>query len=376
LSTSEGRARHRTEKRMRDIVMVDARWIRSGIGTYVTEILRGAAGKPRDFDLHALVRRRDIESLKPLVDTVTVLDLPIYGFREQFQVPWNSRGADLLHVPHYNAPIFWRKKLIVTIHDLTHLQLPRRRLEGLLYARPVMTVAARKADHVITVSEYTKQEIIRNFGISEKKITVIYHGVGAQFLPQDETATRSKVNRALRIAEPYILFVGNFRPHKNVKTLISAYDRLRLSGNTSPLVVVGGTQSELKSVLRREEIPNGVICIPYVDAGLLPAVYACAGLLVVPSLIEGFGLPVAEAMACGTPVACSCAASLPEVGGDAAEYFDPLDADDMCAAMERSLSDIERRDQMRRNGLIQASKFSWCESARKHLDVYRAVLNN
>ena len=183
---------------------------------------------------------------------------------------------------------------------------------------------------------------------------------------------------AIELRRPYILYVGTLKPHKNIPTLIRAFALLRGRKEVEQQLLIVGDDPRWKqglvSLCSQLGIAEYVSFFPHVAQAILPQVYAGADLMAMPSFIEGFGLPVLEAMACGTPVVCSRAASLPEVAGNAAEYFEPTSVDDLAAALERVLGSRELQQTLRWKGLERVKLFSWRECARRTLEVYRSVL--
>ena len=330
--------------------------------------------------MRAIVQRKDVERVGSVSDEVTVVDVPIYTLREQIEIPWAARGADLLHVPHYNAPLLYMGKMVVSILDLTHLMDPtyRRSLAGWVYARPMLNLVSRKACHIITISKYSKAQIIEQLNVPPAKITAIYCGVSSYFHCLDQQEAFTRVSADLFVQRPYLLYVGNLKPHKNVASLLRAFALLRARKVLDKQLLIIGDDRRWKQGLQEEcsrlGVQDRVSFIPHVSEKLLPQVYAGADLLVLPSFIEGFGLPVVEAMACGTPVVCSRAASLPEVAGEAAEFFEPSSVEDLASTIERVLQSTPLAAAMRRKGFERAAQFSWEECARRHCEVYREVL--
>ena len=365
---------------MNKIVTIDARWLVGGIGTYTRNLLQEFHRCTNGFRIEAIVRQRDSESVRKFCDAVTIVDVPIYTLLEQLLITRASRHGDLLHVPHFNAPLLHRGPLIVSIMDVIHLNSPayRRKLSTFVYVRPMLNAVARKADHIVTVSDFSKRQIIQTLGIPESRVTVIHCGVGKEFAPRYSPDGSQRVANSLGIRLPFILYVGNLKPHKNVKTLLRAFADLRKHKRLPHSLLIVADDERRKPGIVEECLRLGIcdttIFAPQVSPSLLPAVYAAADLLVMPSTLEGFGLPVLEAMACGTPVLASSAGSLPEVGGDAALYFDPLSAEELAAQMERVLQSHELQLSLRDAGIRRASQFSWETAARRHLELYRCVL--
>src|SRR5581483_6080683 len=311
---------------------------------------------------------------------IRILDTPIYTLREQWQVACAARGADLLHVPHYNIPLFHRGKLVVTIHDLIHLIDDRKNVgtAARTYASIMLNAAARKADHIITVAQFSKTQIIERLAVDPSKISVIPNGVAPIFRPPNGAELDLGPGNT---PEPYLLYVGNLKPHKNLMRLVSAFAifRNRTKLDWKLLIVGPGGGNESKQLVLHGAdlgISDSLFFQKNVAHEVLPGLYRKSQFLILPSLIEGFGLSVVEAMACGTPVVCSNAASLPEVAEGAARYFNPLDVEDIASALEDVALSEELRTRLRHNGLKRVGQFSWDESARQHSEVFERVLQN
>jgi len=367
---------------MGNVISIDARMLgSSGIGNYIRNLLENFATIANEFVFELVCQTKALPNGLPL-DRFRFVPAKssIYSVSEQWEIGWLARRAHLLHIPHYNAPLGYRGKLIVTIHDLIHLTDPtfKRTLAARFYARPMFYLVTQKADRIIADSEFTKQQIVEHLAVSPSKIVVVYLGVSEQFCPHDRGKAFLRVSSVFGLKRPYILFVGNLKPHKNVKTLIHAFSRMCARRDFDHQLVMLGDDKRWKVDLVNEckklGIDGRVLFVSQVPFEDLPWVYGGAEVLVLPSFIEGFGLPVLEAMACGTPVVCSRAASLPEVAGDAAEYFEPASTDDLAAAIERVLGSHELQETLCQKGLERAKLFSWYECARRTLDVYGQVL--
>ena len=361
-------------------VTIDARWLVGGIGTYIRNLLQEFPHYENGFTIQAIVRERDAASIRKFCGEVTVIDHPIYTFREQILIARASWHCDLLHVPHFNAPLLHRGPMIVSIMDVIHLSSSayRHNLSTFFYARPMLNAVARKADHIVTVSHHSKSEIMQALGIPGSKITVIPCGVSAEFCPQSPAAESRHTAEILGIQTPFLLYVGNLKPHKNVVTLLRAFAQLRKHNKLRhSLLIVGDDPRRKQSVVDeclRLGIRECTTFLPYVSQPLLPRVYAAADLLVMPSTVEGFGLPVLEAMACGTPVVASSTASLPEVAGDAAIYFDPASPEELALQIERVVDSPELQASLRNKGMQRAKQFTWRQSARQHIELYIQLL--
>jgi glycosyltransferase involved in cell wall biosynthesis len=367
---------------MERLVAIDARMLESsGIGTYLRNLLENLAAIDSEhvFDVICLGKQL-LHGLPQDRFRFVPAKSPIYSVSEQWEIARLARHAPVLHSPHYNAPLLYRGNLVVTIHDLIHITDPtfKRTSAARFYARPMFKLVARRAGRIIADSEFTKQQIVEHLAISPTKVVVVYLGVNGHFCPHDREQGILRVTSLLEPKRPYILFVGNLKPSKNLKTLIHAFSRICARKDVDHQLLILGDDRKWKAALVNEceKLGTGdrVLFAPHVPYEDLPWVYAAAEILVMPSLIEGFGLPVLEAMACGTPVVCSRAASLPEVAGDAAEYFEPTSVDDLAAALERVLGSRELQEALRRKGLERVKLFSWKECARRHCQVYREAL--
>ena len=366
---------------MKKSVTIDARWLLGGIGTYTRHLLAGLSKLRNSFDILAITREQHAESVSNWCENIKIVDVPIYTIKEQLAVPWAAKGTDLLHVPHYNVPVFHRGPLVVSILDLIHVTDPayRGRFNSRIYAKPMLNLAARKADHIITISDFSKAQIVEHLGVPPEKITTIHCGVNGQFHCIDRDEAFAAVSEQLQLRGPYILYVGNLKPHKNVSVLLKAFASLR-KRNAIPhsLLIIGDDKHWKRSLMeeaQRLAIGDATYFVPHVSNPLLSNVYAAADLLVMPSRIEGFGLPVLEAMASGTPVICSRAASLPEVAADAALYFDPTSHEELVVEIERVLASDPLQRSLRKNGLERAKQLTWQSSVQKHVDLYHRLLD-
>jgi glycosyltransferase involved in cell wall biosynthesis len=240
------------------------------------------------------------------------------------------------------------------------------------YLNMAMPLFCRKADAIITVSESSKRDIVADYAIDPAKITVVYEAASPEFRPADREAL-AHARRTYGLPEQFLIHVGTIEPRKNLARLAQALEALRRDGLRMPLVVVGARgwlYDDFFRQLDTLEVRRDVYFPGYVPAADLPLLYSAATAAVVPSVYEGFGLPVLEAMACGTPVAASQASSLPEVGGGAARYFDPYDVGAIAAALRAVCTDADLRAEMRAQGLAQAARFSWARAAEETMAVY------
>jgi len=367
---------------MKKQITIDARWLKGGIGTYTEHLLEGLSKSRNGFEIEAITRPEHADVVGQWCAKVRIVDAPIYSMSEQWALPRITVGADLLHVPHFNVPLFHRGQLLVSILDVIHITDPayKRNLAMQLYARPMLLLAARKANHIVTISEYSKSQIIEHLRVPEQKVTTIRCGVNGQFRCEDREEASDSVQRCLGISAPYVLYVGNLKPHKNVPILLQAFSILHSRRALGHRLVIVGDDRKSSGALIEECTRLGIgevtTFLRYVPAEVLPKLYSAASVLVMPSRVEGFGLPVLEAMAAGTPVVCSRAASLPEVAGEAAVYFDLSSPEDLASAIENVLNSPDLQKRLREKGLAQAKRLSWQNSVQKHVEVYEKVLSS
>lgn len=294
--------------------------------------------------------------------------LPILAQRQQI---------DLWHGLAYALPLASPCPGVVTVHDLSFLRHPQAfNRSNRLYLSRIVALSCRRARRVIAVSEATAAEVHELLGVSRSKIDVVYNGVNDEFRQLPPSAVDAFREQA-GWPERFILSVGTLEPRKNYPVLIRAYARYRqISPQPLPLVIGGGKgwrYEDIFALVHELEIDHVVHFLGYVPAAQLPWLYNAATLFVYPSLYEGFGLPVAEAMACGTPAITSTASSLPEVAGEAALTVAPGEIDELAYVMHDVLSSEERMHAMQQAGLAQAQRFQWQTTAAQTAAVYARV---
>ncbi|QQS48802.1 MAG: glycosyltransferase family 4 protein [Acidobacteriota bacterium] len=289
------------------------------------------------------------------------------------------RPVDLLHV-QYTAPPFCPVPVLATIHDLAFEHLPETfTRRGSFQLKLTVRRTARRAARIATVSEYSRQDILRTYGLDPSRVVVTWNGVGEAFSPEPSfEGEGEEVRSRYGIAGDYLLAVGSLQPRKNIVRLIRAYARLRNENADfrTRLVIVGRKlwlSDEIFAEASRRNWSDDVILTGYVPDEDLPKLYRAATAFIYPSIFEGFGLPPLEAMACGTPVIAGNTSSLPEVTGEAAILTDPYDEEALAREMLRLVQDRELRGRMRKLGLEQAKKFTWRDAAEKTLRMYRDV---
>ncbi len=361
---------------------LDARLLyyqQAGIAQYTQRLLAALAEIDHQNDYIVLQSRKDRRRMVGAANFRRhPLWTPPHHRLEQLTLPLELAPLrlDVLHSPDFIPPLRRNCRAVITVHDLAFLLFP-----GLLTAESQryygqIRRAVQSAEAIIAVSESTKCDLIAHTAAPAAKITVVYEAAGPAFRPVTDAAALAVVRQKYGLPEEFVLFVGTIEPRKNLATLLKAWSKIRISNfEFRNSLVIAGKPGWLyeETIAQARELGTAVQFIGGVLPEDLPALYSAARLFVLPSLYEGFGLPVLEAMACGTPVVCSHASSLPEVAGDAALLVEPHDVDGLAAALQRALSDEALRRQMIARGLAQAARFSWAKAAQETLAVYRAT---
>lgn len=350
------------------------------MGAYTLQLIRALQGQA-DFPVTLITLPEHREKLAGFGYEVVLSTARLYSVQEQFDVVRLAQGYEVLHVPHYNAPLLRRGTTLVSIHDLNHMldRTMRNSLKSRLYARPMLQHFARRANHIFTQSEYSKRTIVERLGADPNKITATYTGVPPHIYPEPRQESRTRTGRQFGFEGNYLLFVGNLKPHKNVSGLLKAYAVLLRRNKVLPKLLIIGDDAQWRPRLMREatdlHLEDAVVFAGKATDDQVRAAYSGADLTIVPSFEEGFGLPIIESMACGTPVACSNVASLPEAAGKAAEYFSPADTDSMVSAIESLLLSNERWSTLQKLGYEQAARFNWRDCGARHIPIYRKFLS-
>ena len=368
---------------------IDARFYGSvgkGLGRYTSELIRHLEQVDTENDYVIFLRRSNFNSYVPKNPRFTkaLAEFPWYTWREQVLYPFFLRKhrLDLMHFPHFNVPLFYGRPFVVTVHDLILLSHPTTRastlgplifrVKFLLYLL-VIRRAISEAAAVLTVSHWTKKEIIERFPFAKQKDIVVTYEACAPSLKAGEDMLPARDKRL-----PFILYVGNAYPHKNLDRLLEAFARFRNDGRAEWRLVLVGTEDYFYARLKREaaekHLDGNVTFFGHATDEQLADLYRTASFYAFPSLCEGFGLPPLEAMCHGLPVASSDATCLPEVLGDAARYFDPVSVVDMAAAFGALAGDPDLRHGLAAKGLAHAKKFDWKACAVATKAVYMKAL--
>jgi glycosyltransferase involved in cell wall biosynthesis len=334
---------------------IDARKIADfGIGSYIRGLLAGLAMLEGNEE-YVVFAPEQARGTVPASFEHVAMDAPPYSLRELVTIgrAANQARLDLFHAPHYVLPMT-SVPTIVTIHDLIHLRVPHRNPLAPIYARAMLSRAVRKSVRILTVTNAVKRDIVTTFRCDEARVTVTPNGIDPVFTPDDEPQPRPG---------PYFLYAGNDKTHKNVEALVEAFALVRRERSGVQLVLAGAPFARFLNC-------EGVVRAGFVTRDELASLYRGAVALVMPSLEEGFGLPAAEAMACGTAVITSTNPALVEVTGDAAVHVDAHDAGALAAAMLRVATDDALRSALGSLGIERARSFTWRRCAELTRDAY------
>jgi len=359
-------------------IVVDVRMINSsGIGTYLKNLLPIIAKK---FDLTLLGNKEELNEMG-WVDLRNVIsfDANIYSIREQLLFPFIVPQTSLLWIPHFNAPLFpvRAKNIITTIHDVNHLAY---RQDGFKikhrYAKKLIDNSVLKSQKIITVSQFSKKEILKFTKSEEKKINVIYNGMDADFY-KDPSGDQD-----VNLPKLYFLFVGNVKPHKNLITLLKAYmilpDYLR---KRYKIVVLGKRDGfitpdkEIRYFIEKNNLEHSIHFTGYLNDNMIASLYKKATIFIFPSNYEGFGLPLLESMACDTPVICSNIPCFIEIAGDAALYFDQNKPVSLSEKIIQFIENKDLRDEFIEKGKIRIKRYAWKKAADEHMAIFKEIID-
>ncbi|MBI5563944.1 MAG: glycosyltransferase family 4 protein [Chloroflexi bacterium] len=284
------------------------------------------------------------------------------------------------HFTNSIAPLVSPVPMVLTIHDMSlFLYAGTQPLRSLLTVRPLIPALARRAVAIMTPSAEARRDMIRRLGLPPEKIHVIYNAPSAQYRPVTDSAELDRVRRQYELPSKFVLYVGTLEPRKNIPRLLRAFAQVRRACPEVRLIIAGQLGWKHEAVWREIEVlglKDVVHWLGYIPGCDLPALYSLATVFAFPSLYEGFGLPVIEAMACGTPVLTSRDTALAEVAGDAAQLIDPLEVDAIATGLIRLLNDAALRDELRARGLCRAGEFSWARAAEETVKVYEQVMDD
>ncbi len=307
-------------------------------------------------------------------------NIPVVKIQQHILMPFylSKIRPDVYHYPHFDLPFGFNIPSVITIHDLKYIKIPelfyRKARAKSLLMKTLMKNSIRRVRKVITVSKSSKEDIINVFNVSPDKIEVIYEACDPFYRTVPGSA--SFIYKKYDIRLPFILFVGEIRPHKNLNNLLRAFRQVKYRDYY--LIIVGKTYRNYREPLGLIEklgLQDRVRYLMFISKEDLVHLYNAATAFILPSLYEGFGLPVLEAMACGTPVITSNVSSLPEIAGNAALLIDPYDIDSITDAINRVLGSTSLEQTLKERGLKRVQEFSWSTTVRETIEVYKKAYN-
>lgn len=367
---------------------IDGRLINeSGIGRYIRNLLENLALIDKTNDYFILLKRRDVNKFHFGENFKNIeADSNWYSVSEQIKLPrlLNSLKLDLVHFPHFNVPVLFKGKFIVTIHDLIHQHFTMSRsttLDPLTYKvkqfgyKKVFNFAVKKSERILVPSGFVKSQLKNEWGVDDKKITVTPEGVDENIFKLKSKQSKNlqlKILGKIGIIAPYVFYVGNAHPHKNVEGLIKAFRKIKQSRPELKLVLAGADHYFWKRI-KNEYKDSEIIYTGFVTDEVLVALFSNAVCFVMPSFEEGFGIPILESFSCSCPVVCSDIGALKEIGGAACVYFNPKDMSDIAQKIEKVFSNEKLRIEMIKKGEKRVGEFIWRKLAEQTLEIYNKV---
>ena len=359
----------------------------TGIGRYTHELvdhyikLNNKLDKPHQlvlfFNKPEFKKFKEVENVKKVL-----VDAKHYSFAEQtkFLFKLNKEKLDIVHFPHFNVPIFYRRPYVVTIHDLTLNFFPGQKMtkfyHRLAYNLTIKN-ATKRAKKIIAISKNTKKDLIEILDIDPKKIEIVYNGIDERFKLIQDASIFKKTLKKYKISKQFLLYTGVWRNHKNLPRLLKAFKILKEEKNLDLQLVITGKEDphypEVKKTVNKLNITEDIVFPGLVDDEELIHLYNAAFIFVFPSLYEGFGLPPLESMRCGTPVVASNISSIPEVCGEEnAIYFDPYKASDIAEKIHSLYINSAKQAKLVEKGIKYSSQFSWTTTAE---ETFKLIIN-
>lgn len=366
------------------ILTIDARMVNnSGIGVYIRNYTEYILKNNCFAEVILLGKKIDLTNAFGHYSNWQCheMNVPIYSIKEQFVFPFLIPQCDIFWSPHYNVPILpiRAKKRVVTLPDTAHLALSESFDFGVikkLYSKVVFKAATLLSDVITTISEFSKHEIVKYTGVAPDKVHTIHLGIDSiLFQTITDAESLTKTTEKYKLPQKFILFVGNIKPHKNLSSLLDAFLIANSDIEPHKLVILGkkegfitGDSKVFSKINGNDILKDKVKFTGYVAEEDLPKIYNLASLFVFPSIYEGFGFPPLEAMACGCPVVCSNAASLPEVCGDAVLYVDPMNIEKMASGIIEVIKNHKLKKDLIKKGFVKSKQYAWEQSSAQFID--------
>jgi glycosyltransferase involved in cell wall biosynthesis len=365
---------------------IDARMVNnSGIGVYLRQYIQYIL-ESAIYDVTLLGRGSELNTYFNAYEWRHVeANFPIYTIQEQVKLPLLIPDCDIFWSPHYNIPLMpiRARKHLATIPDLFHLAYYNTLgISQKIYAKVVANAAVRKPDLLTTISYFSKKEIVRLTGATDSKIKVIHLGINKRLFRRiDDQTVISRVREDYQLPEQYILFVGNVKPNKNLRSLVEAFSMLIERTPNLYLMIVGKKEGFITSdsglfsyIDSNKSLSERIRFTGFVLTEDLPVIYSLATVFAFPSIYEGFGFPPLEAMACGCPVIASESSSIPEICGDAAYYVNPLNIESIAEGLHTVITNESLKNQLIQKGFEQCSHYSWVESSQQFINVVNELV--
>ena len=365
----------------------------TGMGRAAYELAKLLPYQGKNHDFFYLFNQRNIKDITGAenVKSIIITNKNFHGKTGVLRRIWaeqvlmaraiNRYNLDLLHVPAYCGPVFNKKKLVISIYDLAFLHFPKNLKTGAYYYwKTFLSMNIKRCERIIVCSQATKRDVMKFFRIRTEKIDVIPLGLNTKrFFPlRDENKTR-EIKQKYKLPENFILFVGTLEPRKNLSLLVKAYgllpDDLKRRYSLFIIGAKGWKYSSIFQLIKELGLTEKIIFPGRVSDEELRGVYSAATLLAFPSLYEGFGLPVLEAMACHTPVLTSNISSLPEVAGEAAYLVNPLSETEISKGLQKLLESKDLREALKQKGIQRVQEFSWERTTQETLKAYTKCLS-
>lgn len=363
-------------------IALDARMLRSntmhGIARYVYELARGLREIQTGHEFFLIVNENSpLHNMTwPSNFTLVNTNTRWISIKEQWELPGllKKYKIDLFHSPSFVAPLICPSKLMMTIHDLNHMVLPQNyTLLHKIYYNSVVRYAAQRSSCILTVSEFSKEEIVKYLQIPKEKVFVTYNGIGKNFTHLTDPELLKKVRETYQLPPRFLLCFSNGKAHKNIGTFLNAYLKSEIE---IPVLVIGILEDTVLGDLENSERGKKIKTLSYIEEEHLPSLYSLCHAFVFPSLYEGFGLPPLEALACGAPVIASASSSLPEILGEHVYFLDPkLDEQGLKKRLEAIMLTLDSQgNPFFKEGTAHAQRFSWERMVEKTVNLYNHCL--
>lgn len=375
-------------KNKKKTIGIDARmygYAQTGIGNYIRHLIDSTITQDAENNFVIFLNPEEFDNFPVINERIKKVKTSSkwYSWKEQLIFPFElyKERLDLIHFTHFNSPILYFKKSIVTIHDITPYFFPGHKMKSIFRKigfRMVFSSSVIKAKKIIAVSNATKNDVIKHFKINPEKIEVIYEGADEQFRKIENQEVIEQLRQKYQIEKPFLFYTGVWRNHKNLVGLIKAFKIIQEKYELDISLVLGGKEDpyypEVRKTWEELGLNSRIIPVGFIDQKELPTFYNAAYAFIIPSFYEGFGLIGLEAMNCGTPVISSNSTSLPEILGNAAIYFNPHDPNDMAEKIHMVFQDKNLYNELRDKGFEQVKKYSWKEMTEKTLKLYKEIL--